>query len=830
MALLANPADRTSRPAPPSARARYLLYAAAIGAFAQLAQILLVRELLDSLRGGELLLGVIFAAHLLAGALGVLLAWLPLPWHGLPARGAGSPAHQPQADSANPLEHVETEAMPQGTAAHGLEAHATSRTTYCAAGALTGGFRDMQTTPETASEDTRGTSSATCNYPDPTTIILLPLLTAIALLVTLAFARLAGSTAAAPLHHSLLIAATLAVPAPLLCGLLFGRLLRSNTPAAIPFYQSDTWGAVLAGIVFSFILSTTPTLLAAAIAGMLLVVAAWLSLSNPWTGRRSIATLVAVLPLIVAAIVPLDATLDRLRWRRRLPDHDLREIRLTPHGRLAVLARRGQAQISFFRGPDLLGTLETPPPPDERALADLLACLVPKTENILIIGGSASSLPRQFARHNPRHICLMETDPQLLDLTRQYGSWPAIAATCPDDPCRMLAGSWYDLILIFPGHLDNLLANRLATAEFFAGLSRHLSPSGVIAISLPTFGSGGEYLSPAVAARNRAVAAALAQTFPNVRAIPANGCLLVASRDPITLDPPTLARRLEARPKAAPAIIVSGQQIPVAFKDYFDSLFGGALATQPSVDGPDRQEILARFEAHLASNHDLPNSDTHPRALLASLSIDNEITGHRALDLHELDRPWLAIIPVLFLIAIASAFRLGRTGAGLSIPVSFCALAAGFFAIAFEVAVLHLYQTRYGNLIREIGWLIACFMAGLAIGARRGGRPARRPGLRQRLLLLGMILLCLALAVLPIVFSLLMFLGGLCVGALFALLVQQRPRHASRLYAADLVGSALGALLIGTFWLPIAGLAHCMAGLIALLLLAAMLPCPARND
>ncbi|MGA2497171.1 MAG: hypothetical protein ABSH20_05490 [Tepidisphaeraceae bacterium] len=752
----------TAAPAP-SAPARHLLFAAAIGAFAQLAQILLVRELLDSLRGGELLLGVIFAAHLLAGAMGVMLAC-----------------------SEFTLQRVFRKLPPEDTLKRELQTQAT--------------------------------------------VILLPLLTAVSLLATLAFARIAGSTAASPLHHSLLIAAALAVPAPLLCGVLFGRLLRNDSAAAVPFYQSDTWGAVLAGIAFSFMLSTSPALLAAAVLGMMLVVAAWLSLANPWTRRRSLTTLVAVLPLIVAALLPLDSALDRHRWRRRLPDHELREVRLTPHGRLAVLARRDRSQISLFRGPDLLGTLETPPPTDERALADFLACLVPKTEEILIVGGSASSLPQQFARHDPRHICLMETDPQLLDLARQYGSWPTIATADPDDPRRIRAGGSYDLIIIFPGHLDNLLANRLATAEFFASLSRHLLPNGIIAVSLPTFGSGGEYLSPAIESRDRAVTAALSQIYPNVRAIPASGCLLVASRKPISLDPSTLARRLATRPRAAPAIIVSGQHLPVTPKDYFDSLFGGALAVQSSLDGPDRQEVLARFEAHIQSDHDLPNSDTRPRALLASLSIGNEVTGNSTFDLGNLDRPWLAVVPVLILILIAAIFRLGRTGSGLPIPAAFCALAAGFFAIAFEVALLHLYQTRHGNLIHEIGWLLACFMAGLAIGARRGGRPTRHQALRQRLLLLGMVLLCMALVVVPITFSLLMFLGGLCVGALFALLVQQRPRHAARLYAADLVGSALGAVLIGTFWLPSAGLAHCMAGLIALLLLAALLPCHARID
>ena len=690
----------------------------------------------------------------------------------------------------------------------------------------------MHATPKPASEGTGGTSAATHNCPD-TIILLLPLLTASVLLATLAFARLAGSTAAAPLHHSLLMAAALAVPAPLLCGLLFGRLLRSNAAAAIPFYQSDTWGAVLAGIAFSFLLSTTPALLASAIAGIILVVAAWLSRADPWTRRRSATTLVAILPLIVAALLPLDSALDRVRWHRRLPDHDLREIRLTPHGRLAVLARRGYAQISFFRGPDLLGTLETPPPPDERALADLLACLMPSPSRIAIIGGAVSSLPQQFARHDPRSILLFETEPAVLELAARHSSWPTTTHASQHDPRRIVVmpyGVQRDLILVFPGHLDNLLANRLATAEFFAGLSAQLSPDGILAISLPTYGSGGEYLSPAVESRNRAVAAALSQTFPRVRAIPANGCLLIASHNPISLDPSILAQRLATRPKAASAIIVSGQQIPVAPKDYFDSLFGGALAVQSSLDGPDRQEILARFEAHLASNHDRPNSDTHPRALLASLAIGNEITGNRTFDLRNLDSPWLAVIPLLILMGIAVVFRLGRAGTGLPISATFCALAAGFFAIAFEVALLHLYQTRHGNLIHEIGWLLACFMSGLAIGARRGGRSTQHPALRRRLLLLGMMLLCLALVVLPIIFSLLMFLGGLCVGALFALLVQQRPRHAARLYAADLIGSALGAVLIGTFWLPSAGLTHCMAGLAALLLISMLMPSGAPEE
>ncbi len=743
--------------------ARNLLYAAAIGAFAQLAQILLVRELLDSLRGGELLLGVIFAAHLLAGALGILLASAQ-PGRWLFARGDGTSATRLGAHSAN-----------------------------------------SGTTPRAAA------------------ITLLPFLTASTLLGTLAFARIAGTTLATPLHLCLFTAAGYAVPVPLLCGLLFGRLLRTNATAGVALYQSDTWGAVAAGMVFSLALGTTAAFPSAAIAGIVLIAAAWLGSADSWTTRRSFIMAFTVLTLFVIALLPLDRILDRYAWHRRLPDHELREIRVTANGRLAVLARPGHAHASFFRGAALVGTIEDPPPPEERALADLLACLLPRIQEVVIVGGSASSLPRQFGRHNPRRLCLLDTDPTLLDLTRQYSCWPPVATAMQADPRRAtlkLLDFQPDLILVFPGHLDSLLSNRLATLEFFHGLHSQMAPDGIMAISLPAFGAGSEYISPAVESRNRAVAAALQRVFHHVRAIPVNGCLLVASQQPIPLDPATLAQRLADRPNAAPAIVVAGEQIPVTPRNYFDSLFGGVLAAQKSLDGFDRQEAITRFESQFVDNCDPPNSDLRPRALLPSLAIGGELTGHNAFNYRGLDHPWTAVISLVILIAITALFRIGRGRSGVPMSAAFRAMATGFFAITFEVALLHLYQTRYGNLIHEIGWLLACFMAGLAIGARYGNQARTRPELRQCLPLLGMMLLCILVVVKPVKFSALMLSGGFCAGTLFAMLVRQHPRHASRLYAADLIGSAAGAILIGTFWLPSAGLTYCMFGIIVLLVIA----------
>jgi len=164
----------------------------------------------------------------------------------------------------------------------------------------------------------------------------------------------------------------------------------------------------------------------------------------------------------------------------------------------------------------------------------------------------------------------------------------------------------------------------------------------------------------------------------------------------------------------------------------------------------------------------------------------------------------------------------------------------GLGTMTLEIVILIFFQIQLGSLYRQLGLLIAAFMAGMAAGgawgagAMKSGRAASAGGWRPPPLALlaalqgGLAVLALVLAwSLPFLSSsswagrelalqagytvLLALVGGLG-GAVFAgsaaLWVQARPDAGAQggvLYAADLLGATLGSLGISLVVLPVWG-------------------------
>jgi len=170
---------------------------------------------------------------------------------------------------------------------------------------------------------------------------------------------------------------------------------------------------------------------------------------------------------------------------------------------------------------------------------------------------------------------------------------------------------------------------------------------------------------------------------------------------------------------------------------------------------------------------------------------------------------------------------------------------SGFAASALEVVLLLGFQALYGSLYRQVGLVVTGFMGGLAVGAWRAqadavpcpdfGRPSGRSwpafgDVRARP--------CFVCSPLPSVswrrccrrscptsvawtpsrglrsqaramVLLLTFGLAALVGALFPLagatVAGETAVTASRLYTADFVGAALGALLVSTLLVPLLG-------------------------
>jgi spermidine synthase len=405
-------------------------------------------------------------------------------------------------------------------------------------------------------------------------------------------------------------------------------------------------------------------------------------------------------------------------------------------------------------------------------------------------------------------VTYVELDPQIVEAGRRF-----LAENLADPRIKIVAtdgrrfvrqtAERFDVVIVAVPDPSTSQLNRFYTAEFFAEVKRALAPGGVLAFGLGRYEN---YVSPELAQMLASAHRTLQESFANVRMIPGGRVFFLASDGPLHLD---IAARLEQH----------GLITQLVNRHYLDAMLA-----------PDRLADLDRAVAQPAE----ANTDFNPTLYYYHL------------------RYWLSQF----------AFHGGLLGGGLLIllaaylwrlpAVPRVVFASGFAASALEVVLLLGYQTLYGSLYRQVGLVVTVFMAGLAAGAwwanRRmdfsprligwSGLTSRRSSaLRstrstfpptQILALLALALAVLA-ALLPVVLRqlghldaaigtplagqgvvlLATFILAILVGGQFPLASAADPGEpaatASRLYTADLVGAALGALLVSMLLIPLLG-------------------------
>jgi spermidine synthase len=186
------------------------------------------------------------------------------------------------------------------------------------------------------------------------------------------------------------------------------------------------------------------------------------------------------------------------------------------------------------------------------------------------------------------------------------------------------------------------------------------------------------------------------------------------------------------------------------------------------------------------------------------------------------------IVPALLLtLALAAMVLSGRRGAAR------CAVfMTGMSCMTVQVAVMLALQVFSGLLYHMLAMLTALFMAGAAVGAA-----SRGPGLRSLHILMAVsaMLVPAALSFLPAggyagtaVFLGISAAGGLMAGMYYRKAVKtawpsRGNAPAALYYSWDLMGGCAGALVAGTFLIPLSGLAWTAAFVAAVHLSAAAL-------
>jgi spermidine synthase len=165
------------------------------------------------------------------------------------------------------------------------------------------------------------------------------------------------------------------------------------------------------------------------------------------------------------------------------------------------------------------------------------------------------------------------------------------------------------------------------------------------------------------------------------------------------------------------------------------------------------------------------------------------------------------------LVVLAGMIGLARWRRGLAVPLAVAAV--GLAEMALEVVILFAFQIGHGTLYGRVSLVVTVFMAGLVAGALAGRRLTQWAhqvllGIVGGVAALGALLTALPVSASVLAYVLLALAAGGFAGAAFPLALTlvsvEESQAAGLLYAADLAGGCLGALVTAALFVPLLGL------------------------
>jgi len=624
-----------------------------------------------------------------------------------------------------------------------------------------------------------------------------------------------------------------------------------NKGQGLLIYLGDAAGAAAGGLCFHFILVSLVSALTAALAvsALALAVSAHVFLRVP---RLAVATEIPSFRLKAAWLALVGLTVAGLAFSADLDNlsrawqwgPNLLAVRDTPYHNLAL--KKDSGQFTLFANGLWLFTIPDPQTAEYAVHPALLQH--PSPRKVLIVGGGAGGFLGEILKHpDIERVDCVEQDPEIFRLAEEL--MPAFNSPALHDPRVHLfhedAGSFirrvqekYDVILLNPGDPMNAEVNRFYTVEFYRSLTRIMDKGGLLSFAVA---SAPDIVGQAQARYLRSVYATLSGVFPEVLVLPGESARFIASqvRESLVKDPTALITRMAAR------------KLRLQYIREYTLL-------------DDLNPLRLEYMASILREGPPPalNKDFSPTCYLNGLIVwsaqMHPLLEKALTNLAQIGRSWLwGGLAVLILAGLAlfgrGMFRCegpGQSGFG----VVFSVMVVGGAQMALEIILLLAFQIMEGFVYTELALIISFFMAGAALGAaipvrlsRRIKRPLHWLILVQTaftLFIPGILVLLFTLQqqiqniphaapLTAVLFPALALLAGIQGGCHFALAVKTlsgtavpSARLGAGLYAADLMGSAIGALASSLFLLPVYGLATTMAVFSVLSLASAFILAP----
>ena len=424
----------------------------------------------------------------------------------------------------------------------------------------------------------------------------------------------------------------------------------------------------------------------------------------------------------------------------------------------------------------------------------------PQGEHVLLISGGVSGTAKEILEYPRARVDYVELDWLLVKVAERFS--PGALAdkrnrirTITTDGrlhVRQAAGRYDVIIVDVPDPLTFRL-NRFYTRQFFRQARRAMTGAGVLCITLERYKP---YLGPQRSDMIAICHRTLRDVFGNVAVLPTDRLTFLASEGPLSDDAKDIADALKG----------AGIDKPLFSRKVLEN----------SVLAEDRKQQVARAA-------ETPGGE--------SLGLNRDFAP--VLYYYRL-RFWLREFDFHFSVLEASLLL----GLGVYLlrirAVPFAVFSTGLAASTLQIVLLLGFQILYGSVYYKLGLIVTMFMLGLAAGSFVMNRTLGRWGRR------GLAKLELALALYAAaVPAALVALGYVADPALSAAMAQTAvpvmtlvlatlvgmefplagkvdfagvAPTASRLYVADLLGAAIGALLVSTLLIPLIGVAGvCLA-------------------
>jgi spermidine synthase len=526
--------------------------------------------------------------------------------------------------------------------------------------------------------------------------------------------------------------------------------------------------------------------------------ASLISLANPLRWEIFILTLAAG----ISAFVWL-AHSDALSTSLQFPGQNVLFRANSPYGRLVVTESGGQTNfiengIAVVSTPNIEQVEET----THYAMAQR-----PDARRVLLVLGGVAGVAKEILKYSVAGVDCVELDPLVIETGHRFlpdhFADPRIHVIATD--ARQFVRqttNHYDVVILALPDPSTAQLNRFFTVEFFSGVKRVMTDGGVLSFALGRYEN---YVSPELAQLLASAHRSLKQSFANILALPGGRVFFLASDGPLHGD---IAARVEAQ--GVPTKLVN--------RHYLDAMLTA-----------DRMADIQRAVSQPAAM----NRDFSPMLYFYHL------------------RHWMSQFTLSFgvlqavLLLLLLVYLIRLRGPALAL------FASGFAGSALEVVLLLAFQVLCGSVYHQVGVIVTVFMAGLALGAVLTNRSSRRKealtgeskidqslltsaatklmdGGGKHLTFLAFAIAALALLLPALLFSLnrlssavpafvviqavialLTLLLAVLVGAQFPLANRLQfdgtATGASRLYTADFVGAALGALLASTLLIPLVG-------------------------